>query len=128
MAKIDFVVKINDKIIGGQRGATLNRGAETIDTTTKDSQGWQENEISFKNWSIDADGLLIEDDVAYGDLEEAFMSDEKVQVEFVSGTGNKYGGRAIITDFPIESPYDDNATYSVTFLGDGSLSKVGASE
>ncbi|SHK48969.1 phage major tail protein, TP901-1 family [Paramaledivibacter caminithermalis] len=132
MAKgVDFVIKIEDgglpgtyNILGGQRGATLNRSSETIDITTKSSSGWRENEASIKEWSIEADGLLVESDTAFSDLESAYMNGTKVLVELATAAGNKYSGEALITDFPIEAPYDDTATYSVTLQGTGALTKT----
>ena len=32
-----------------------------------------------------------------------------------------YGGLAIVTDFPIEAPYDDSVTYTITLTGMGAL-------
>lgn len=136
MAKgVDFVIKVQTgvdettgdpifTIVGGQRGATLNRSAETIDITTKSSSGWRENEASIREWSIETDGLLIEDDTAYTELENCYMNGTKVLVELVTAAGNTYEGEALITDFPIEAPYDDAATYSVTLQGTGPLTKT----
>ena len=38
-----------------------------------------------------------------------------------SSTRSLFGGLAIITDYPIEAPYDDAVTYSLTFDGTGPL-------
>ena len=54
---IDVVIKIGTEVVALQKGASLNRSAETIDTTTKDSQGWKEFISALKEWSIDCDGL-----------------------------------------------------------------------
>jgi TP901-1 family phage major tail protein len=104
----------------------LSRGADTFDSTSKDSDGWLQNEVGFKNWELSSEGLLVETDAGYTALEDAFMNDEKVKVQMVTAGGNKYEGFAIITDFPVDAPYDDLATYSITLLGDGALSKVTA--
>lgn len=112
--------------IAGQRGATLNRSMDTIDTTSKDSEGFKENEAGFIEWSIDFDGLLIEDDAGYMKLEEVFLARKKVKVRFETAAGNKYEGHAILTDFPIEGPYDGEATYSGTLTGTGKYTKVDA--
>ena len=122
---IDFVIKIGGATLGGQRGATLNRDADTIDVTSKGSTDeWREHESSFKQWSIDADGLIIEDDTAYLALETAFNAGTKVSVVMQTAANNTYTGNAIITSFPVEAPYDDAATYSVSLLGDGALTKA----
>jgi len=135
MAKgVDFIINVNTGTVdlpvwtkvAGQRGASLSRGAETLDSTSKDSNGWQRNEVGTKNWELSSEGLLVESDTGYGALEDAFMNDEKVKVQMVTAAGNKYEGFAIITDFPVEAPYDDLATYSITLLGDDALEKVTA--
>ena len=124
---IDFLigVTVNDemKILGGQRSATLNRSADTIDVTNKESEGWQENLAGLKNWGIDTDGLVVENSEAYDYLEECFMESKEVDAYLTTPMGKKYTGKAIITDFPLEAPYDDAATYSVTFTGSGKLEK-----
>lgn len=129
---LDFLVLVNTgtsiapslKPIAAQRGATLNRSAETLDVTSKDSEGWKENLAGLKEWSIDADGLLIESDAGFKALEDAFMDSEKIKIQLQTASGNKYEGDAIITDFPIEAPYDDVATYSLSFTGAGKLAKI----
>ena len=120
---MNFIVMVDGKRIAGQRGATLNQSADTIEATSKDSNGWKEFETSFKEWSIDADGLLPVDDEGYDALQEAFNSGVKLEVEVSTIDGVGYTGEALVTDFPIEMPYDDLATYSVTFQGTGELKK-----
>lgn len=119
---VDFVITIGSDVLGGQRGATLNRGVDTMDATAKASAGeWKENEIGFKSWGIDADGLVVESDAAFVALEAAFAAGTKVTVTLTTPANNTYTGTAIITDFPIDAPYDDMATYSISLLGDGAL-------
>lgn len=127
---INFVIKVEvagvETIVAGQRGATLNRSADTTDRTTKDTNGWKAFGQSFKEWSIEGEGLLAEGDAGWKFLEDAFESGETVAVSMVTEAGNKYEGEVIITDLPIEAPYDDEATYSFTFQGTGALAKVDA--
>lgn len=112
--------------VAGQRGATLNRSAETVDVTSKDSNNWRENEHGIREWSIDFDGLLVESDIAFAELEDALMNQVKLMVQFETAAGNKYEGTALLTDFPIEGPYDGESTYSGTLMGDGAPVKVPA--
>ncbi len=129
---IDFVIQVNtgDEItpvwttIAGQRGATLNRSVDVIDVTSKSSDNWEENLPGIRHWSIDFDGLLVEDDTGYLELEDAFMNGTQVRVQMETVSGNKYTGMATLTDFPIEAPYDDAATYSGTLQGSGPLVKT----
>lgn len=112
-------------VLGGQRNATLNRSAESIDATSKDTTGgWKENVVGFKEWSIDADGCYIESDAAYESLETAFNAGTEVEVYLEFPSGQKQTGFANITDFPLDFPYDDLCTYSLTLQGTGALTKT----
>lgn len=54
------------KVLAGQRNASLSRSAESIDSTSKDTEGyWKESLQGFKEWSIDCDGAYVESDEAY---------------------------------------------------------------
>lgn len=110
--------------LGGQRGATLNRSAETIDVTNKVSGGWKQSITGFKEWSLDCDGIYIEDDAAYTLLEEAFEAGTELTVKLSKGEDFSFSGKAVITDFPLEAPYDDAATYSVSLAGTGALAQA----
>jgi len=119
---IDVVLSIGANELGGQRNATLNRSAELIEVTDKSSTGqWKENLAGFKEWSIDCDGLYVVSDTAYGALVTAFNAGNAITVTLSDGTLT-YTGSGYITDFPLEAPYDDALTYSVSITGTGALS------
>lgn len=136
---VDFVIKIGSNVVACQRGGTLDRSADTIDVTCKSPTAptageWKSFIPSLREWSISADGIFVVDDTALLALETAFIDGTSVTVEFsdktetgtTSGTGDLMGwsGSAIITSFPIESPYDDALTYSIELQGSGALSQV----
>lgn len=112
--------------VAGQKGGTFNRSSDTLDLTSKDNAGWQDEDYGTASWSIEADGLLVESDTGYTALEDAFDNKEFVLVRWETAAGNKYEGSAIITDFSTEAPYDDNATYSITLNGKGQYTKTAA--
>jgi TP901-1 family phage major tail protein len=109
--------------VAGQKGGTFNRSTDTVDLTSKDNYGWQDEDYGIASWSIEADGLLVEDDAGYLALEDAFDNKEVVLVRWETAGGNQYEGNAIISDFSNEAPYDDSATYSVTLNGKGQYTK-----
>lgn len=120
-------ISIGGKVVAGQRGATLNREKGTTDTSNKDGDGWAENEASLKSWSVECDGLVVKDDEGYDALRDAFNSDELVDVKFGDATtGIGEQGKAIITSFPIEAPYDGEVTYAVSLTGTGPLEPIPA--
>lgn len=113
------------KVVGGQRGATLNRASETLDVSNKATGGaWKEFIAGAKEWSIDCDGILIDGDDAFELIEESFLSGEVVEVKVGDEDGWGFEGNAIITDFPVEAPYDDALSYSMTLQGTGELKKA----
>ncbi|KZZ86230.1 phage major tail protein, TP901-1 family [Bacillus sp. SJS] len=110
------------KVLAGQRNASLSRSAETIDATSKDTEGfWKESLQGFKEFSIDADGAFIESDEAYSILETAYVNSENVDVYLELPSGTKYEGNCTITDFSLDFPYDDLVTYSLSLRGSGAL-------
>ncbi len=138
-AGMDILLKVNVAdsgspanyvAIAGQRGATLNRSRDTIDTTCKDSAGgWKTSIAGMGEWSIDTDGILIDGDANFAKLEQAFLNREILKVQMVnSKTKAGYEGDVVITDFPLEAPYDDAMTYSLSLAGAGELKTLTGDE
>jgi TP901-1 family phage major tail protein len=111
-------------LLGGQTEATLNREAEEIDVSSKDGNGWSEMLQGLKSWSLECEGFIVENDAALDALETAFNEGTTVKTEVRFPSGTVYSGDAIITDFPLEFPQDDGATYSLTLTGTGPLTKT----
>jgi TP901-1 family phage major tail protein len=109
-------------VLAGQRNASLGRSAESIDATSKDTEGfWNESLPGFKSYTIDADGAYVESDTAYEALETAFLNSENVDVYLEMPSGKRYEGNCTITDFSLDLPYDDLVTYSISLQGNGAL-------
>lgn len=131
MRGLDVLIKVNvgtEELpeyiaVGAQRGASLSRSAETLDKTSKDSDGWQESLAGLKSWSISTDGLLILDDEGYEALENAYMMSENVLIQFSTKSGAMFEGDAIITAIDLDAPYDDLISYTAEFQGSGALKK-----
>ena len=110
--------------ISGQQGLTINRSADTIEISSKDTQGgWKSYLAGMKEWSIDNDGLFVPNDQSHSILSQAFNSGDPVCIKVVDGKRKvgMFGGLAVVTDYPIEAPYDDAVTYSITLSGMGEL-------
>ena len=130
VAGVDVLLKIKKDEgfipIGGQKGASLSRSAETIDVTDKNSEGWAESIVGVKSWSIDCDGFVCLDDVAYEELEKAFEGRQPIDIEIKVGDdtiGYTRTGKAVITDFPEEYPSDDAVTFSLSLQGASPLAR-----
>ena len=135
--KCVVVLKTGGKILGGQRGATLNRSAETIDVTTKDGDYWSESVAGFRSFSIDCDGAYIQGDESLKTLNDAFEQGTAIEVIVYMNVEvatpdttptysakEKYEGKVIITEFSYDLPYDDLASYSMTLQGTGKLTST----
>ena len=109
--------------VGGQRGGKLNRSGDSVDVTTKDDKGWKASRVGLLEWSIDGDGIYIEGDEGYELLEEKFLNREPVLVKMAVANGIKHEGLAVITDLPLDMPYDNEVTYSIKLQGMGALEK-----
>ena len=129
---IDVLVKVNTgtddmpvwTTVAGQRGLSRGFSVDTIDVTSKDTVGWREFIAGFSSWTIDFDGLYVEDDAGYQALMDAVLSKKPVKVRMIDSKGKGLEGLAIITDFPLEAPYDAEMTYSVSLQGTGPLTEV----
>lgn len=109
--------------IGGQKGASLKRKADTIDVSDKTSGGWAESIVGMKSWSLECDGFVCIGDTGFDRVCEAFDNREALPVEINVGGQYKYTGDAVITDFPEEYAQDGAVTYSLKLQGASPLVK-----
>lgn len=110
--------------ISGQKGLTINRSADSIEVTSKDTQGgWKSKIAGMKEWSVDNDGLYVPSHASHKALGTAFQNSDPVCIKIVNGKTKKsmFGGLAYVTDYSFEAPYDDGMTYSMTLDGNGAL-------
>lgn len=115
--------------IGGQQGLTINRSADSIEITSKDTVGgWKSKIAGMKEWSIDTDGLYVPTDESHKELSKAFNEGIPVCLKVMNNKTKKgmFGGLAVITDYPIEAPFDDAVTFSISLEGMGALTDLDA--
>ncbi len=108
-------------LIGGQRGSSLSRSADSIDVSHKTSGGWKSALAGLRGWSIDLDGLVLLTDLGLQALEQAFMSGIEINIKFAYPDATYHTGWGSITDFSIETPHDGEASLSGTIEGNGPL-------
>lgn len=109
--------------IAGQQGLTINRDKDTIEVTSKDSEGWKQFIVGLKEWSIDNDGVYVRDHEAHKHLKTLYEGDEPflIKVTNQKAKTDMFGGLALLTSYPIEAPYDDAVTYTIALQGTGAL-------
>ena len=120
------------------RSANISFSNSLIDSTTKDSNSWEEMISGRRSFSISTDGLVDFDDVTSATSTEGFsdlaLPGSKVDFTFQrpstglsAGDFLGYSGEAYIESFDISTTSDDLVTYSVSLRGTGELVKVVAS-
>lgn len=109
--------------VGGQKDATFDRGAGTIDTTDKDSEGWEENLPGLRNWSISFDAFIIEDDAGFLEIEDSFENRVQKQFQIIT-PGHTYQGKATVESLSMSGPLGDAGVVSFGLKGTGSLAKT----
>lgn len=117
---INVILKVDNKVVGGQRNIQLNRSSNAIDITNKINSEWQENLQGLKTWGVTCNGIYLINSESLSLLEECFMESKDVEVTIIIGS-KEYNGKAIITNFPVNATYDKQFKYNITLLGNGAL-------
>ena len=113
--------------VAGQQTLTINRSADTIEVSTKDTtSGWKSSIAGMKSWDISIESLYIKDDASQTILSTAFEAGNPVCIKVYDAKAAKgmFGGLAAITTYNLEFPSDDAAKASITFSGIGKLTDL----
>lgn len=119
-------VYVDGTLIGCATSGTLRVEADEIDATCKDSDAWGNNLIGRRSWGMDVDALVKLD--ATEGLEESIdyiLNETTVTLKFSTEvTGDTYWtGSAIATSVEANAPNNEVASWSVSFSGQGALTK-----
>ena len=118
---LDVLIKVGSQVVGGQRNASLEMSAETIDTTVKSTGGWASKIPGIKSWTSSCDGVYFLDDAGLEAAQTAFMNGTAVELEFSKQSGLAYSGQAVITSMSVEAGQEDIVSYTISFEGTGAL-------
>ena len=118
---LDVLIKVGSQVVGGQRNASLEMSAETIDTTVKTTGGWAAKIPGIKSWTSSCDGVYFVDDAGLEAAQTAFMNGTAVQLDFSNSNGLAYSGQAVITSMAVEAGQEDIVSYTISFEGTGAL-------
>ena len=118
---LDVLIKVGSQVVGGQRNASLEMSAETIDTTVKTTGGWASKIPGIKSWTSSCDGVYFLNDAGLKAAQTAFMNGTAVSLEFSNSNGLSYSGQAVITSMSVEAGQEDIVSYTISFEGTGAL-------
>lgn len=113
-------------LVGGQRGADLNRQADEIDASCKTDGGWKSVIPGLKSWNISLENLYVMNDAGAAFIEEAFLEGALIMVKFVYANNSYVTGICAVTECSLSTPHTDVATMNCTLSGMGGLTKTAA--
>ena len=105
--------------------ASLSISMDLRDSTTKASNGFQDNLAGLKSWEVSGDGFVDLTSTANstkGLITQMLSATPEVEVRFgTTASGEFYTGSAFITSISIDAGVEENATYSISLQGNGAL-------
>lgn len=128
MNSTDVVIIVASEIVGKMTSASLSVTMATRDISTKDSAGWMEVLEGQKSWTLSGEGLVVYNNTGKATPDDIYtlLSDRsQVAIEFGSETTDEkyYSGSGFFTEFSTDAGVEDNATFSFSFQGTGTLTQ-----
>jgi predicted secreted protein len=118
-----MTLSVEGDVLGGARNVTINFNQETIDATSRDSSRWGEYLVGRRTWTIDFEALYIYTDVAkralLNHINAASPADLDVIVTMPDGI--TYTGKALLTSFQLNGPFEDALVASGSLQGTDAL-------
>lgn len=134
----DLMLFKKTKALAAATSCQLTINANTLETSSKDSGKWTANQAAKLSWTASSDNLFTIED--YTSLVDLMITREEVELQFSTCSNSDsengvpedgwtastdgYKGKAIITSIDANAADGENATYTVSFTGTGSLTKV----
>ncbi len=102
---------------------SLDLGADNIDVTSLDSDGWKEFIAGLKEWSGSAEGNFDSTDTnGQTALYNAWLNGTSVSAEFRLGAATpKFSGSILVSGIGVETPVEDKVSISFEFQGTSTL-------
>jgi len=114
-------VKLSANKVAEISNWSLDLGADDIDITSFDSNGWKEYLAGLKEWSGSIEGNLKTDDTnGQKAILQAWLAGTPLTFTFEVSSGVTFQGSALVKP-SIEVPVDDKASFSCDITGTGAL-------
>jgi predicted secreted protein len=114
-------VKLSANKVAEISNWSLDLGADDIDITSFDSNGWKEYLAGLKEWSGSIEGNLKTNDTnGQKAIFNAWLAGTPLTFTFEVSSGVTFQGSAFVKP-SIEVPVDDKATFSCDIQGTGAL-------
>ena len=114
-------VKLSANKVAEISNWSLDLGADDIDITSFDSNGWKEYLAGLKEWSGSIEGNFDSGDTnGQKAILNAWLNGTKLSFTFEVSSGVSFQGEAFVKP-SIEVPVDDKASFSCDITGTGAL-------
>ena len=114
-------VKLGANKIAEISNWSLDLGADDVEITSFDSNGWKEYLAGLKEWSGSIEGNLKTNDTnGQKAILNAWINGETLEFTFEVSSGVSFQGEAFVKP-SIEVPVDDKASFSCDITGTGAL-------
>ena len=101
---------------------SLDLGAETLETTSFDSNGWKEYLAGLKEWSGSSEGNWnMSDTNGQLAIQNAWLNGTTLAMEFKVSSTQKFAGNVLVTSIGVETPVGDKVSVSFEYQGTGAL-------
>ena len=115
-------VKLNTNKVAEISNWSLDLGADDVEITSFDSNGWKEYLAGLKEWSGSIEGNFVAGDTnGQKAILNAWLAGETLEFTFEVSSGVTFEGEALVKP-SIEVPVDDKASFSCDIQGTGALS------
>ena len=114
------------KAIAHCTSASISINMDLRDSTTKSSEGWQDNLGGLRSYELSGDAFvdIVEDTTKSDILELWTVWNQRAAVIVSFGiSGMLYEGTAFITSLSIDAGVEENATFSISLTGSGALTQ-----
>jgi predicted secreted protein len=114
-------VKLGTNKVAEIANWSLDLGADDIDVTSFDSNGWKEFLAGLKEWSGSIEGNFVSTDTdGQKAILQAWVNGTELVFTFEVSSGVSFTGNAYVKP-SIEVPVDGKASFSCDFQGTGPL-------
>lgn len=118
-------IKTGENSITKMENWKLNIKANEVDTTSFDSDGWEETEVTTKSWEVSMEGTFNKvDTTGQKAVMAALVSGENLPIKlYVDKTAEKedFSGNIKITGLDIDTTVKDKLKISIKAKGNGKL-------
>ena len=125
----NVTLSVAGEVMAHATSASFSINRDLRDSTTKQSQGWQQNLAGLMSWEMSGDAFvdIAATDASLGDL-FTLLTDadgDSVAVVFTVGaSGDTYSGNAFLTSISVDAGVEENATFSISLTGSSNLTQV----